>query len=331
LRPHGKRRVLDFLTRLYSRSIRNLARLLGRRMKRPPSLWWNKDVPLRSVPVLGHDICYVTTGQGPPLILIHGFGTSLSIWAHQINRLSDSFTIFAVDLLGHGYSDKPDIEYPLEIHTDVLAGFMDALRIRSATLTGHSFGGLVILRFATLFPDRVQRIVLVNSSTPLVQPDRQVRLFEKAQRRPWLTKRLLELLELGITFPTKYYERKSQKKVFRNQEAATPEWTHHQYLIRRAKGFSRMVVSTLEHWMESFHFKDQVPNITQPVLILCAESDPVIPLEHGRALKRTMANAKLEIVRDSGHMTTMEQPEITARMIRAFLIADHVASVSEPP
>jgi len=307
---------------LFERMARKIARFFGRKLIRPRAVWWDEDLPLQTVPVHGHDICYVTAGQGPPVVLIHGYGTSLTIYAHQIKVLSKHFQVFAIDLLGHGFSEKPDIEYTPHAYIDLLTGFLDAQGLASASFVGHSMGGLLSICLAILAPERVQRLVLLNSSSPLIRPDRLMKLYEKSQRRPWLWKRICDVFEIAIPLLPASFERKSQAKIVYNEDAIPPEWSAHQLKFRRAKGFSRMVVSTMAHWVELMQWEDRVKDIRHAALLTSGDQDRVILLEDSRQLQQTLPNATLEVLPGCGHMSTLEKPEQTSRMILDFLSSD---------
>jgi len=303
----------------YVRMVRGIARLWGRNLPRPRSASWDPDLPLQTVQVHGRTICYIAVGQGPPVVLVHGFGTSMAVYAPQIRNLADHFRVFALDLLGHGFSEKPDMEYTPEVYIDLLSGFLDVLKIDAASFVGHSMGGLLSICLAMERPGRVRRLVLLNSSPPLFRPERQVRLVEKSLRRPWLWKRLWEALELAIPLLPASFERKALSRTVCHVEAIPPAWVRHQVVVRRSRGFARMVVSTMAGWTRISRYEDRVREVRHPALLVSAEGDRIVPVEHGRLLERTLPNATLEVLAGCGHMPTLERPAETVRMIVDFL------------
>ena len=105
------------------------------------------------VKVNGHTVHYTKQGKGKPLILLHGFAGSTYTWRHLIPLLTDHYTVYAYDLLAFGLSDKPpDGNYDMASHADFLIGFMDALKMPSANLVGHSMGGVIIGYAALVSP-----------------------------------------------------------------------------------------------------------------------------------------------------------------------------------
>ena len=115
------------------------------------------------IEVNGHTIHYIKEGTGKPLILAHGFGGSTYTWRHLIPLLSDHYTVYAYDILGFGLSDKPsDGNYDMKSHGDSLIGFMDALKLPSASIVAHSMGGIISGFAALTAPSRVDKLVMIE-------------------------------------------------------------------------------------------------------------------------------------------------------------------------
>ena len=115
------------------------------------------------VTVNNQTIHYLQQGSGKPLILVHGFAGSTYTWRKLIPLLADRYTVYALDLLGFGLSDKPvDGNYDLEAQGKLVIGFMDALHLTSATLVGHSMGGVVVGYAALDAPSKVDSLILVS-------------------------------------------------------------------------------------------------------------------------------------------------------------------------
>ena len=305
----------------HARTIRKIARFLGKRLDTPSLAWWDRDLPHQTVRVQGHDLCYVSAGQGPPVLLLHGFGTSMAVWSPQFRPLSRHFQVFALDLPGHGFSEKPDVEYRLGYYTDSLAGFMDAVGLSAASFVGHSMGGLLSLCLAADAPERVRRLVLVNSNSPLSRPARVMRFYEKRRRRPWFWDRVLGLLEVLIPLLPASVEARSRRKTLYNEGAVPVEWSRWMVAYRRSKGFSRMAVSTLTHWVDMLAYENKVKDIPHPVLLVCGAEDRIIPEPESRRLQQTLPHAAMEVIPACGHLATMEAPERTLRSILGFLSA----------
>ena len=105
---------------------------------------------------------YLEKGEGFPVVLVHGIGQSLYTWRNNIDALSEHLHVYAPDLLGYGYSDKPDIGYTIGDHANMILAFMDALRIEKAYIIGFGSGGTFALDFMIRNPERVEKAVLIS-------------------------------------------------------------------------------------------------------------------------------------------------------------------------
>src|SRR5512144_3320187 len=118
---------------------------------------------LRAIRIDGDRVVYRIGGKGPVLLLVHGLAGSSVTWGHVMPALAKRFTVLAPDLLGQGQSDKPRGEYSLGARAYTLRDLMDALGHKRATVIGQSLGGGVAMQLAYQFPERCERLVLVNS------------------------------------------------------------------------------------------------------------------------------------------------------------------------
>jgi 4,5:9,10-diseco-3-hydroxy-5,9,17-trioxoandrosta-1(10),2-diene-4-oate hydrolase len=123
-----------------------------------------KTIHDRYVKVGSINTRYWSAGErGTALILLHGAASSIEVWTHNINVLAQHHRVYAFDMVGSGFSDKPKAEYSLDYQVQFLQEFLDTLGIDRATLIGNSMGGSIALKFALLSPDRVEKLVLVSS------------------------------------------------------------------------------------------------------------------------------------------------------------------------
>src|SRR5664279_3955884 len=111
----------------------------------------------------GHEFWYLHSGDGPAVLFVHGLTGSHRNWAHLVEKLDTDHRVVAPDLFGHGASDKLMGDYSLGAHAATLRDLLDRLDIDQVTLVGHSFGGGIAMQFCYLFPERVERLVLVSS------------------------------------------------------------------------------------------------------------------------------------------------------------------------
>ena len=119
------------------------------------------------VEINGIKICYQICGDGYPIVLIHGFGSKKESFMAQIPALSEEFNVISFDNRGAGKSERPDMPYTMEMFVDDIVGLMDYIGIRKAHLIGLSLGGMIGLNFILKFPDRVNKLVLINTLSQL--------------------------------------------------------------------------------------------------------------------------------------------------------------------
>ncbi|MQL88738.1 hypothetical protein Taro_021305 [Colocasia esculenta] len=112
----------------------------------------------------GRKIHYVEQGRGPPVVLIHGFGASAFHWRYNIPELAKQYKVYALDLLGFGWSEKAIIEYDATVWRDQVADFLKDIVKEPAVLVGNSLGGFTALMTASELPDKVCGVVLLNSA-----------------------------------------------------------------------------------------------------------------------------------------------------------------------
>ena len=111
---------------------------------------------------------YVHAGEGEPVILVHGGGPGASgkhNWGNNIAALAKHFSVYAIDLIGYGYTDKPAIEYTYQAKVNHVAAFIDALCLDGVRLSGNSMGCYVVTRYMLEHPTRVKKLFMVATAT----------------------------------------------------------------------------------------------------------------------------------------------------------------------
>jgi hypothetical protein len=150
---------------------------------------------------------YLESGKGEPMILIHSAGQSLYTFRGLFYKLAMSYRVIALDLVGHGYSDRPDFfDYGIGDHAESIAGFMDAMGIESAHILGFSMGAGFALEFAKRHPDRVGRVIAISpggitGSMPLSVRMIESGLFGGLASRLYRMRTVEKLLNEGKKLP----------------------------------------------------------------------------------------------------------------------------------
>ncbi len=250
-------------------------------------IWAAHDLRPMAVTVHGHKLVYVKKGSGPAIVMIHGFGSNLAAWSHQIDVLAPHLTVYSIDLIGHGLSDKPDIAYTPRDFLDHVSGWMDAVGLKSATFMGCSMGGGISIGMAIDYPQRVERLILVDALPP--QRFKRKTVLENEE-----VKKSVEAVSPAVQEPL----------AVPDEMPATPV----RFMNRMNRNFGL--------WGG---YADKVPAIRQPTLIIWGENDPAIPLKFGRILHDEIPGAKLVIIPDGRHTPMKHKPDETNRAIMEFL------------
>ncbi|MHA2037988.1 MAG: alpha/beta fold hydrolase [Promethearchaeota archaeon] len=109
-------------------------------------------------------ICYEIHGDGDTVLLVHGLGTKKEAWIGQTEPLAKHFKVIRFDNRGAGKSDRPDTPYTMEIFADDINGLMDFLEIKKCHIIGWSLGGMIVQNFILKYPQRVKKVVLINTN-----------------------------------------------------------------------------------------------------------------------------------------------------------------------
>ena len=123
----------------------------------------DEEFELKETVLHGHRVAYRSAGSGPAIVLVHGITSTSATWERVMPYLATRFTVIAPDLLGHGQSAKPRGDYSLGAYASGVRDLMVSLGHDRATFVGHSLGGGVVMQLAYQFPERCERLVLVDS------------------------------------------------------------------------------------------------------------------------------------------------------------------------
>ena len=282
---------------------------------RPTRIDWNPSLSPQMVQTSGHTLFYTVKGEGKPLILIHGYGAGIWLWEKQIEVLSQEYRVYALDLIGHGFSDRPKIPYAPETYIHCLKGFMDGVGIERAGLVGNSMGGGVTWAMAILFPQRVDRLILIDC----VPPD----VLDQVKNESFRMLRAIKDIPLLPYLALASRNRTSIKQILlecvSDTRLITPEVVNRQYQLSRIKGTPWVLYSTLMHAKEALKLKEQFALIRKPALFIWGEKDLIFPPRVGEVLHQAMPGSKFLVVKKSGHIPMWETPDEVNRAILDFL------------
>lgn len=286
----------------------------------PPEIprWFDgfQRFPIRTASVNGHRIAYLDEGQGPPLILLHGYGGSMWQWEYQQLPLSRQFRVITPDLIGSGLSDKPPLDYRPEELIESIRGLMDAIGLPTATLIGNSMGGGVAIGMALTHPDRVSRLVLIDSLPDHVRE----RLASPLMQRALNTSVPAWLARFGALFVGNRTMKAVLKEIIFDHTLVTPAVLDRSNRNRQREDMTTPLMSLRDNlplWEQ--YFAPRLKEIRHPTLILWGEQDRLFPPQVGRDLQATIPQARLIIIPDAGHIPQWEQPQMVNRYITEFL------------
>lgn len=268
----------------------------------------------------GVNLHYLQTGKGPDVVLIHGLGGNLAIWFLQlVGRLRDQFRFTAFDLRGHGKSEMPPTGYTTRDMAEDLKALLDALGLERVHIVGHSWGADIAMHFAILYPERVDKLVVVEPNIAA--------LIEWRKSKDWegwayWAKRLEEL---GVHVPKE-------------------KWHDVDYMLRQTanipivygpfKGRARKQTWLLDLLDHTTIVKDyekiagmtleKVENIRCPILALYGKQSHFrITYEY---LRDNVKNCRAVLLPDSDHYGPLENPELIIEHLKDYLLNDDDAA-----
>jgi len=264
------------------------------------------------IKVNGLETYYITQGKGYPLILIHGLPGSTYTWRNSILPLAQHFQVYALDLKGFGYSDKPAGNYSLLAHAELIKDFMEGLNIPSAALIGSSYGGGVGMTMALKYPERANQLVLIGS---IGYP-----FGRWIVDLSWLSQ-LQELAFYALPFIpplAKLLIRKAYEMAYYDPALISKEMIEEGYRLICLKGVAGSYFATVrgldEQWLG-----ENIKYLTKPTLIIAGADDKMVPRWVAERLHSEIKGSRLEIIPQCGHIPQEEKPLITNNLIIEFL------------
>jgi pimeloyl-ACP methyl ester carboxylesterase len=266
------------------------------------------ELELRELTLHGHRVAYRQAGSGPVLVLIHGITADSSTWRRVMPYLARRFTVIAPDLIGHGHSAKPKGDYSLGAHASSVRDLLLALGHDRASFLGHSLGGGIAMQISYQFPERCERLVLLDSGGL----GRDVSLLLRAATLPGsdLLLPLLaasRLLEVG-RMAGALLRRVGLRAGTDIEEIARGHATLSDRETRAA--FLHTLRSVVEPGGQRVNAANRLYLAEHvPLLLMWGEQDSLIPVAHGRATHEQLPGSRLEVFAHSGHFPQLDEPE----------------------
>jgi pimeloyl-ACP methyl ester carboxylesterase len=240
------------------------------------------------------------TPDGEPLVLVHGYSDSSYSFSQLTPLLDPGYRVHAVDLRGHGGSDRPAGGYDVDGHAADVVSFLDAVGIARATLVGHSLGTLVSRRVAETRPERVDRLVLIGAArAPMNEGVRALRAEVAALDEVSLPSfaREFQLSTVHAAMPDGFLDR----------------------IVEVSQATPLHVWRGVADALASFDDDADLARITAPTLLLWGEQDAYFGRDEQDWLARSIPGARLRVYPESGHNPHWEIPAVVARDLQDFL------------
>lgn len=256
-------------------------------------------------------------------MLVHGFGASLGHWRKNIPALAEGgYQVFAIDLLGFGGSDKPALDYSLELWQELLKDFCAAHVQESAVFVGNSIGGLLCLMVLANHPELARGGVLLNSAGGMNhRPDElnpPLRLIMATFTNLVKSPRLGPLVFNQIR--QKHRIRRTLSQVYRNPEAITDELVDMLYSPSCDEGAQKVFASVLTAPPGPTP-AELLPKVKVPLLVLWGAADPWTPIAGAKIYQQFAETHPLKFVSipDTGHCPHDDRPEVVNPLILDWL------------
>jgi pimeloyl-ACP methyl ester carboxylesterase len=272
------------------------------------------------VEVDGFRIHCIKAGEGDThVLLLHGGGydsASLS-YKHSIDPISEHYRVLAPDWPGYGESDKPEVEYSTEYYVGFLERLMDALGLEKASLVGISMGGAISLGFALRSPQRVEKLVLVDSHGLGGEVPGGVASYALV-RLPLLNKLVWAALKRS-----RRMVRASLETTFYDPQIVTENLVDEVYQLVRKPGAGRAWRS----WQENeigreglrTNFVERLQELAVPTLILHGAEDKFVPVSWSRRAHTLIEDSELNVFSHCGHWLTLERSKEFNEVVAVFL------------
>mgnify|MGYP000542094430 CR=1 FL=1 len=258
----------------------------------------------------GIDVHYRINGQGFPLVLIHGTGASLHTWERWTDILAKDFQVISLDMPAFGLTGPAlDRDYSLENYAQFLNTFLGKIGVDSFHLAGNSLGGAISWRYASMFPEKVEKMILIDASGyPF---DKKLPLAFRMAKNDLMGKVLLKITPKALFW-------KSIREVYYNDDLITEELIDRYYELYLREGNRQAFVDRVRN----IEYNDASPikTIKTPTLIMWGADDEWIPVALANKFKDDLINAESIIYKEVGHVPMEEIPEVTAQDARIFLL-----------
>lgn len=286
--------------------------------------WREVDWPshLHVARVAGRKVSYVDLGkrEGPPVVFVHGLNGCWQNWLENMPAVALDHRVVALDLPGFGGSEMSSEPIAITLFAEAVEGLCDHLGLGSVAVVGNSMGGFTAAELAIRQPERVERLVLVSAAGISIA---------KASRA---TSRVGRLLLSGGGLDPEHVRsvlrRPGLLQFAFGLVIRHPTRLEGDLLLEQLNGVGKPGFPDAFHALVSYDFRDRLPEIACPTLVVHGTEDVLVPLGDAREFERRIPEATSLILEDTGHVPMLERPITFNRALLEFLEQD--VSPSEP-
>jgi pimeloyl-ACP methyl ester carboxylesterase len=258
---------------------------------------------------------YEKTGDGPPLVLMHTIRTQLEYFRSLAPVLAKSYTVYAIDLPGHGHSPIDALaRFDEPYFRQGVIGFIEQLNLTDVTLVGESIGGALALTVAAAIPQRVKRVFAINPY------DYETRYGDGIRRGNWFANFIIGSLQIPIlgafnaSLENKMVLGKIMGGGYHDPRKLPSDLLTELDQVAHRPGYKRAARKVLAGWRSWSKAREQYRLISAPVTLIYGDSDWSRPNERERT-RALLPNARLVTLMDTGHFSAVENPSELARII----------------
>jgi len=280
----------------------------------PEKLAWAQNIPIQHIDIDGINLRYIKTGQGPALLLLHTLRTQLDIFQKMIPELSKSFTIYAFDFPGHGWSDIPKTDFTADYFVNSVEKFLDKLDLKDVLIAGVSIGGSIPLVIAGKNNNRVKGVVSIN---PYDYPGKG------PARGKFIANFIMSTVYipvLGDTF-MRLRNRMIEKKIFEGgvyDPANLPaSFLEECFVVGERSGHLTGFINLIRNSSSFVDIHRYYKNITIPVLLIYGEKDWAKKNEREQTISE-IPDVTVENINSARHFISLEHPNILNEKIIYF-------------
>jgi pimeloyl-ACP methyl ester carboxylesterase len=265
----------------------------------------------KNVAVFGQKIVYYEAGTGPTLVLVHGFGSQAMFdWGNVFGPLAKTHHVIALDQIGFGASDKPQVDYSIQTFVDFLGEFLRTMKVDHFALAGESLGGWIVSSYTiqALAPENTGKYVLPR-------PDRLI--LEDAGGHAALNP---ASAQKPSPIAGSIEESRGVAIVFYDKSRVTEDFVRQNFAMKlKANDGSTQRLLMRNPALAKETLNDKLNKITIPTLVVWGANDELVPLDDGKDFAAKIPNAKLVIVPQCGHAPSIEKPKEFLTAVEPFL------------